>query len=100
MNVDMLHNFNIDVIAFLQTLLNQQGCNNPETMDDTQLKQGLHVRGLSVTGARTTLIERYLKSDTRMYKCSHNYTQALFLFSFITIEQANYLNFWSVFSYT
>ena len=37
-------------------------------MDDTELKQALVMRGLSVIGARQTLVNRYLKSDPRMYK--------------------------------
>ena len=63
-------NSNIGVNSFWQVLLNQQGCINPETMDETELKQGLNMRGLSVDGPRRTLIDRYLESDPRMYKCS------------------------------
>ena len=35
-------------------------------MDDTELKQALVTRGLPDSGARQTLINRYLKSDPRM----------------------------------
>ncbi|KAI0239587.1 hypothetical protein LSAT2_009687 [Lamellibrachia satsuma] len=51
------------VLKEVERVTNQQDCNNPATMDDTELKQALVMRGLSVIGARQTLVNRYLKSD-------------------------------------
>ena len=45
--------------------MKQQSCNNPETMDDAELKQALVTRSLSVVGARQVLVNRFLKSDPR-----------------------------------
>ena len=54
-------------IVSLHKRMNQQTCINPEMMDVVELKQALVTRGRSSSGARQTLINRYLSSDPRTY---------------------------------
>ena len=49
---------------FLQTFVNQETCTNPNSLDDNELKAALQLRGKSTSGARQTLINRYLESET------------------------------------
>ena len=56
----------VSLLCVLQLSMNRKTCISPETMDDTELRQALIVRGVSATGARQTLIHHYFKSDPRM----------------------------------
>jgi hypothetical protein len=44
-------------------LLDNPSCPRPQTFDETKLKELLEEKGLSTTGTREELNERYLLSD-------------------------------------
>ena len=56
----------VSLLCVLQLTMNRKTCVSPETMDDSDLRQTLIVRGVSATGSRQTLIHHYFKSDPRM----------------------------------
>ncbi|KAK2165039.1 hypothetical protein NP493_1368g00012 [Ridgeia piscesae] len=57
----------INILKEIEKRTNHQSCINPETMDVAGLKQALVTRGQATSGARQTLINRYLSSDPQCF---------------------------------